>query len=253
MGKTSMSRLPKSIFCATMHKAGSSIADRILTDICQAKGLKADRISLQLPQSPLTEPELFIAYQDSMVGEGIYYGVARGPYVKDMPVIYDLKTIIQVRDPRDCLTSAYFSFRESHVEPTDPEKRKAFLERRRKLQDLDIDQYARSQAGSYKTRMRVLKNIAESHDDVLVLTYEDMVTQTESWLGRIAEFVGQPITQDLRMALDTKINFAPPKEDTAQHKRQVSPGDHLRKLTPGTIATITEQLAPELAFFGYSR
>lgn len=248
-----MSQLPKSVFCATMHKAGSTIADAILTDICRARGLKIDRISLQVPKSPLKEPEIFFGYQDSMVGEGVYYGVARGPYVKDMPAIYGLKTIIQVRDPRDCLTSAYFSFRESHVEPTDPEKRKAFLERRRKLQGLDIDEYACNQAGSYKFRMKVLQNIVENHDDVLVLTYEDMVTQTEAWLARVAEFVGQPVTRNLRTTLGRKIDFSAPEEDTARHKRQVSPGDHLRKLTPATIATITEQLAPELEFFGYSR
>ncbi|MDP5307545.1 sulfotransferase domain-containing protein [Paracoccus spongiarum] len=241
----------KSILCATMHKAGSSIADLILADICRAKGLEIDRIALQVPSSDMTEGELFVSYQDKMRGEGVYYGVARGAYVKDMPIVYGLRAIIQVRDPRDCLTSAYFSFRESHRPPTDPQKLEAFLKRRELLQNQTIDEYATLQARSYNHRMAVLQEIVRKHDDVLVLRYEDMVTRTDKWLAAISDFIGQPITPDLRAILGKKIDFTVETEDASRHKRQVSPGDHRRKLKPETIASISDTLAAQLEFFDY--
>jgi hypothetical protein len=88
--------------------------------------------------------------------QGVYYGMARGPYVRDMPIIGRLRTIVQVRDPRDCVTSAYFSFRESHRPPTDPEKLKAFQQRRETLKAMSIDEYAVRQAAQYLTRMQIL-------------------------------------------------------------------------------------------------
>lgn len=235
-----------------MHKAGSTIMDQILLDFAKQKGYKLDRISLMVPQSPLSEREVFLNYQNSMDFDGIYYGVARGPYVSEMESIGKLKTITQVRDPRDCITSAYFSFKISHTPPQDPEKRKAFIERRRNLENMDIDQYALSQVGGYKTRMAILRSILERHDDAILLKYEDMVLNTKKWLSQISDFIDQPINEELLETLGDKIDFTTSKEDVTKHKRQVTPGDHKRKLKPETIKKMTENMKDELSFFGYT-
>jgi len=236
----------KSVISLSMHKAGSTIADEILLDFCKAKGMESDRIALSVPSSPLPEREVFLNYQEHMHPTGVYYGIGRGPYVSEMEIIKDLKTIIQVRDPRDCITSAYFSFKKSHGVPKDPEKRKYFMERRRRLEALDIDDYALEQVNGYRNRMRVLRDIIEGHDDILVLTYEDMVGRTEDWLARIADFLEQPVTDALRAELGDKTNFSVESEDDSRHKRQVTPGDHKRKLKPETIAEMTRRLKDEL-------
>lgn len=241
----------KSVISTSMHKAGSTIADSIIMDILAAKGMELDRIAIQVPKSHLSEAEIFKNYQSQMRETGVYYGIARGPYVSDMPVLEKLKVIVQVRDPRDCLTSAYFSFKESHVPPEDPEKRAAFMERRKKLENLDINEYVLSQAGDYKNRLRILRELVQRHDDVLVLTYEDMVERTEHWLGQIAYFVDQQITPVLRDKLGEKLNFSVRGEDVSKHKRQVSPGDHKRKLSESTIRKISHKMADEMKFFGY--
>lgn len=242
----------KSVISTSMHKAGSSIADSIITDILAAKGMELDRISLQVPASPLSAAEIYKNYQIHMKETGVYYGIARGPYVSDMPVLYRLKVIVQVRDPRDCLTSAYFSLKTSHVPPIDPEKLKQFMERRKKLETLDINEYVRQQADEYRNRLRILRELVQRHDDVLVLKYEDMVERTEQWLEQIALFVDQPITSALRTKLGGKIDFSVDKEDISKHKRQVSPGDHKRKLSEKTIREISDTMADEMAFFGYA-
>lgn len=241
----------KSLLCVSVHKGGSTIIDRILTDFCTQRGMEMDRISLSVPGSPLSEGEVFIGYQDRMQPRGVYYGVARGPYVARMPKLGELKLIVQVRDPRDCITSAYFSFRKSHRPPEDPEKRKQFLARREKLQQQDIDAYALSETGSYRDRLQILRDIVEDHDDILVLKYEDMVLETENWLARIGAFIGQPVTEELRGILGDKIDFRVDKEDPGKHKRQVTPGDHKRKLKPETISAMNRKMAGQMAYFGY--
>lgn len=192
------------------------------------------------------------SYQSEMKLDDTYYGVARSVYVSKMPILSKMKLIIQVRDPRDCLTSAYFSFKASHIPPEDPAKLAEFMERREKLQNTDIDQYVLSEVHSYITRMNVLKDLIADHDDALVLTYEEMVTDTDSWLAKVSDFIEQPLTDDLLSRLGETINFTVNKEDVSQHKRQVTPGDHKRKLKPETIAEMSDRLREQLDYFGYS-
>lgn len=241
----------KSIVCVSMHKAGSTITEQILVDFCKARGLEADLISRSAFSSPLPPDQFYIQYQEKMLDEGVYYGVIRGPWVSRMPKLKDLKVIVQVRDPRDCITSAYFSYRQSHILPKDPEKRKAFLEQREAAQEMDIDKYARGQIANYRNRLQVLRNLVEDHNDILVLKYEEMVLNTECWLSQISDFIDQPLTDELRSALGEKIDFTPKNEDPSKHKRQVTPGDHLRKMSPETIAALDEGMADQMQFFGY--
>jgi len=243
----------KSVLAASMHKAGSTICDDILTDFFLEKGLNIDRISLSVPASPLPEGEVYKNYQSNMVLNNTYYGVARGVYVADMPILSKIKLIIQVRDPRDCITSAYFSFKTSHVSPKDPKKLAEFLERRKKLQSMEIDKYALSEVYRYITRMNVLRGLVESHNDALVLHYEEMVTNTDAWLEKISNFVDQPVTDQLLSRLGDKVNFSVDKEDENNHKRQVTPGDHKRKLKPETIEEMTERLKENLDYFEYRK
>lgn len=235
-----------------MHKAGSTITDNILLDFMGAKSMEIDRISLLVSKSPLPIQDVYVQHQDKMKPDGVYYGVARGPYVSAMPILKKLKIIMQVRDPRDCLTSAYFSYKLSHVPPKDPNKLREFMERRKELKDLDIDQYVVAEAAGYQNRMNILRNLMDGHDDLLLLKYEDMVLDTERWLKQISDFLDQPITDELRATLGNKIDFSVKAEDPMRHKRQVLPGDHKRKLKPETVDTMSGTMKRELDFFGYS-
>lgn len=234
-----------------MHKAGSSIADKIIVDFCEEKGYQLDRISKKVFDSPLRESDVYIQYQKDMVLEDVYYGMARGFYIENMEILPDLKAIVQVRDPRDCLTSAYYSFRESHVIPNDPTKRKLMEDQRKEVNQLSIDEYVTQNVNNYRRRMKVLRGLVETHTDVLLLTYEEMVCDTERWLQRVARFIDQPVTSHLRERIGDKIDFSVPVENSARHKRQVLPGDHRRKLDSKTIDEISHSMREELEYFGY--
>ncbi len=242
----------KSLMGVSMHKAGSSVTNGILKTFSRACGYEIDDISIAAGKSDKTPPEVFVAAQERMQPTGVYYGMARGPYVKDMPVLANLRLVVQLRDPRDCITSAYFSYAKSHVPPKDPERLRIFEQRRERLQEKRIDDFACSNAANYRMRMQVLSDLLADHPDALVLKYEEMVTDTEAWMTRIAAFLDVPMTDDLRAKLAEKGDFSTSGEDTSQHKRQVTPGDHARKLMPDTIAELNRVLGPVMERFGYT-
>lgn len=242
----------KSLMGVSMHKAGSSVTNGILKTFSLSCGYEIDDISIAAGKSDKSPPEVFVAAQDHMQPNGVYYGMARGPYVKDMPALAGLRLVVQLRDPRDCITSAYFSYAKSHVPPKDPERRKIFEARRQNLQQKTIDDFARDSAANYRMRMQVLSDLLAGHPDALVLKYEEMVTDTDAWLNRIATFLDVPMTDALRAKLAEKGDFSTSGEDTSKHKRQVTPGDHARKLTPETIAELNRVLGPVMERFDYS-
>lgn len=242
----------KSAISLSMHKAGSTVANKIFCKFFGAKGYEINQISSLVPSSPLSEADVFINYQSSIKNTGFYYGIARGAYVSKLSAIRDLKILVQVRDPRDCLTSAYFSFKNSHRLPIDPDKLDKFMERRNSLEKLNIDDYVIKQMNGYSHRMHVLKDIIEDHQDILLLKYEDMVLKTEQWLSDISNFLDQPITDALHHQLKKDIDFSVSFENVNKHKRQVSPGDHKGKLKSSTIKSLNEGLSSSLEFFGYT-
>ena len=241
----------KSVIAVSMHKAGSSLTDRILVDFFETREFEIDRVASRVPSSPLQEPEFFAQYRPEMKPEGVYYGMARNPGTHELDFLREFRIIAQMRDPRDCLVSGFFSFRESHVPPKDPSKVEEFEKRRARLLKKDIDTYVIDTARNYLNRCTRIRKIVTDYPEVLLLHYEEMVEDTDRWLGRIAGFVDQPLTDQLRKKLARKTDFTVSKEDTSRHKRQITPGDHRRKLKPETIAELNEILGSELEFFGY--
>ncbi|MEM8551292.1 MAG: sulfotransferase domain-containing protein [Pseudomonadota bacterium] len=244
---------PKSLIAVSMHKAGSSVANRIILEFAKAKGYAIEQITSAVAGSARSEESVFLEYAQKLKPAGVYYGMARGPYVEKMPGIDALRVIVQVRDPRDCITSLYYSWRESHVLPSNPEKRKVFEERREKVASTDIDSFARQSTQNYRNRLTIIADILARHPDCLLLTYEEMVGDTNAWLDRIGAFLDQPLTAPLRAAIAKHADFEVDGEDSARHKRQVVPGDHARKLRPETVSHLTKALKAELERFGYGQ
>lgn len=242
----------QSIIALSMHKAGSSIADQIFTKIARERGYELDLISRRVSDTPLSEPEYYREYEPQMKTEGMYFGMARHPDCHDLEILPKLRVLVQVRDPRDCITSMYFSFTKSHVPPSDPTKLAAFEERRAKLQALDIDAWAIKESRNYLKRMEKLEAVVNTHPEVQLLTYEEMVENTPAWAEKVLNFFDQPMTPKLERILAGDLDFSVSAEDVSKHKRQVSPGDHRRKLKPETIEQMNDVLGPAMRNFGYS-
>ncbi len=68
-------------------------------------------------------------------------------------------------------------------------------------------------------------------------------TNFKSYLKKMLDWCG--LSQHFR-PMSHFDRFKPPKEDIYAHKRQVSPGDHKRKLSEPTINQLTRKFKPIL-------
>lgn len=167
--------------------------------------------------------------------------------------------LFQVRDPRDVLVSQYFSFGWIH---SDRAWSKAHIRERDYIQSVDIDRYVLSRAKKTdKAKRLALKKRYEpilkhaNHDEVNIafLKYEDMVTDFRAWLPAAIKAFAFPDEGKIIDELFESYyrDFIPPKEDQQQHKRKITPGDHVDKLKPETIGELNSIFNEELELFGY--
>ncbi len=92
----------------------------------------------------------------------------------------------------------------------------------------------------------------ENHDDTYLSRYEEMVSDFESWIHKLVNFIGMEIPENIIMELKSEANFCV-QENKYNHIRQITPGDYCRKLLPETQEAITENLRDVLDYFGYTR
>ena len=145
----------------------------------------------------------------------------------------------QMRHPLDCLVSMYYSFTKSHVLPKNAESQKKILQWRATLASQDINLYVMNRIEQYVERFESMSRLIHQVPDLLLLKYEDMILNNQEWQNQIVFFLSSDADFDFNLILDKLhqgIDFSiPAQEDTAVHKRQVTPGDHLNKLNEKTI------------------
>jgi len=172
---------------------------------------------------------------------GVFFASLRTPVPAEM--LSTLKVILVVRDPRDILTSLYFSLKFSHAIEGSGMKR-----HRDSLQKTSIDEYVLGPvAEAFSERLLVYKGWTDARN-VCALRYEDIIANPAESEARLAEFLEIPIQTG---HLFDKSDFAVNKEDVMSHKRRVTPGDHLEKLKTETIRELNRRLESSLVAWGY--
>lgn len=172
------------------------------------------------------------------------------------------RAVLMMRDPRDCMVSGYYGFLRLHAGGLDnPQQRQRY--------EMGIDTYVLTHM--LPRYARVLEGYMALQDRLpalQVMHYEQMVTDFPAWLDAFLTALDMPdrvrlrdrirlrrVNPGLRDAMLTyhQADFARPTgENIDEHKRQMLPGDHVRKLKPATIAALDAAMAPALARFGYA-
>ena len=260
-------RLEKNVIVFTMHKAGSMVLHRVLKDICDqtnVRYLSENQSSKRdmLPVRKIFEGSDFIAKRNGCFGPIRFFVPTKA--------LAEANVLLHLRDPRDVLTSMFFSYCFMHRGPV--EKNTGY---RRVVAEAGIDKYVLDMSsegflhyegdygtgGHYKkhignilTRyLRYLREVVGRPNTVLV-SYEEMVRDFPSWLRKVvARFELENEDEIYRFVLDRHVEEVKPgTEDVWSHKRKVTPGDYLEKLRPETIAELNRRFREVLSALGYA-
>jgi len=176
--------------------------------------------------------------------EGFYYG----PHYRYRPIpgLERFKVFLMLRDPRDVITSRYYSQGFAHTLMDE-----AGLKRRQEVQAMTVDEFVRERAHEVRQYYQAYIDNLYGKPYVLYISYEEMIADFPKFLDRvIAHFGLRPSRAAVERAIEA-ADFKVTKEDIYSHKRSVKPGSHLRKLQPETVRFVNEAYREVLAALGY--
>ena len=91
--------------------------------------------------------------------------------------------------------------------------------------------------------------------NVLLLSYERMVTDFSAWLAAVEGFLVLSLTADQRATFVQRCQAYLQVDgvDPYRDRRQMTPGDHRRQLKPETVDRLNEVFGDVLDRLGYPR
>ncbi len=258
----------ESILVYTVHKAASTFLNLLLRQITRRYGI-AHYSQNDETYHDAIQSQGWSRFIDRHQANPACFGPIRGGHSKELfpENLSDYSIVLHLRDPRDVLTSMYYSYAYSHC--VQPGRFEPASGQREKWRDEGVDRFVlRSAAGVQRIYEHLCEHLL-GRQNVNVVRYEDMVTDYEQWLpGFLGSFRHLPIphrkkrhlilpqsVRQFRMRQQLyqrhKDAFSVASEDKLNHKRKVTPGDYLDKLQPETVDYLNTKLASLLATLGY--
>lgn len=236
---------PTGIFVHGLHKSGTVFLYQLFQRLARARKIESYSSNHAQPNDHLVTASMDHDFCLCPIRNYSDHPAA-------LPQRLQIKRIFHVRDPRDTLVSQYFSYGWRHTEEGFHPGRHR---QRDLIQSIGIDDYVLHQQGvigPLKKRYADLihRPISELQN---VVTYEQMVTDFPSWLEKVIrpfEFRFPSLIKK-RFAFRYRNEFRP-DPNPASHKRNITPGDYLKKLKPETISKLNEIFEPELRTLNYS-
>lgn len=243
---------PQSALFFTIHKCASTFTKRAIEYLATRK-LNLRHINMARYYWRMQDGDAYHHIQANagrvFHPNGFFYGPLRQPL--DIPDMDRFRTVLMLRDPRDVLTSFYYSVTISHGVPPTRQARDQFLEVRKQWAGSTVDEFVLGWLPEFQRRYEgYLRLRAET--GCPLLKYEDMLADFGQWASDLGDALGTTLTASDVERLQSMGGFERDlSESASRHVRQREPGDHLRKLEPETVDRITDQLLPVLEGFGY--
>ena len=249
-----------SIFHFSVNKAATQYVKSLLDRAGSENGLTPVNLNgysfnSNLPYIDGMSPEQLHEYEYLFQDQGYVYSVFGGA-IQGLPMMDRCRVVLMMRDPRDVLTSMYYSSAYSHPVPSvTGNKRDAFVKNRARSLEIGVDQFvlenAERERGIYQ---RYIDTLMRDLPSLYVTRFEDMTADYDAWLDALLDYCGFEISTELREALcNEAAKIRPSKENIHAHIRKGQPGDYLEKLKPETITQLNEILGTEvLEKFGYA-
>lgn len=260
------SRNPRrDIIAYTTHKAGSMVLHRVLKDICELNRIRyysPNESKTQLPFDRMFDGHDFITKKRGCFGPIRFFVPSTA--------IAKASVILHLRDPRDVLTSMFFSYCYMHAGEIE-----AHTGYRKAVAEAGIDRFVLDMVGApfyeyrgdYGIGSRYKKHVRTVFDryqryltellgrpNTTVVSYEEMVLAFPSWLEKIVGAFDLPDPEETRAVVAARHanSVAAEEEDVWSHKRKVTPGDHREKVEAATIRQLDQIFADVLDQLGYS-
>lgn len=237
---------PSAVFW-TLHKAGSRYFFGAVKKMARSAGAPMINIAAEYFQAganvEITDETLRL-----FKPTGYVYGPFRQPQnCAPIPEYDRYKRFLVVRDPRDIVTSFYFSARFSHRKPG----QEATEEREEAVDMPPIEDYVLKQSRRMLPRWNAYIEMVKSDPDLKVYKYEYIIDNFEAWLRDVADHCALPAKEKMIQALVENHVSDVSAEDVKLHRRQIRPGDHARKLDAPTIEALNTLYADVLKTFDY--
>ncbi len=248
-GRLEATSTKPSVLLFTTHKCASTYTTRILSQITSQQKLHSIDIEAYFSVKDINPEEYFSDLtQRNTVFEpsGFYYGPLR--YYYSLDNLSNYKAILVLRDPRDVLTSFYYSKKYSHIVISE-----GFYKDRNRYANHTIDEFVLDYLPEiqrvYSTYIEKLLKLP----NLCVLPYEMMVSDFPKWLEKLVRFLDYETTDEqlINQLIKTEAETSGSGSKT-DHIRSKQPGDYLKQLKPETIQILNESLADELEALGYS-
>ena len=270
-------KLDRNVIVFTTHKAGSMVLDRVLRAVCEKNRIAHySPTTGTLPLDRIINGENFIANQNGCFGPVRFF--------VPTAALDSSKIILHLRDPRDLLTSMFFSYCFMHPGEVAPN-----TGYRKEVAAAGIDKFVLDMSGEnfnryrgdygtggqfgahignvYDRYRRYLKEII-GKPNVLLLSYEEMVLDFPCWLKKLVTGCELHNTDETYRFVVSQIaiqnDVTRPRErrwrtglqsggeDIGAHKRKATPGDYKEKLRPETISELNCRFSAVLDTLGYS-
>lgn len=248
-------------FSFSVHKAGSSLMAGLLRSYCESVKFPAVNIPETLFNQGFLEKDWHTLSEVSeLIVDGyLYFGFRALPEILNPEYSSmgvdprDYKTCLLVRDPRDCLVSQYFSMgrqqASSHALPKiNPE---SFINSLKSQKNQEIDSYVLTHSPVLFNKLTAYLSVLKDNPNILIFRYEDIYFDKYQFLLDILEWTGIPIKIDVVKKVAEKHDIRPQKEDVNSHIRKGQPGDHIEKLSPKTIAEVSDRFRDLMSNYGY--
>jgi len=246
-----------SIIFFTTHKAASNFTNQVLKEIEQSSefvlydyGALIGSLSEKLCITNKFEEYLNENSNTLFQLYGEIYGPQRMPL--NFEGINHYKKIFFLRDPRDVLVSAYYSFGFSHIKPNSSTLLGTFLKDREKIQNQTIDEFVLQQANKWiKPVYTEYKSLRQNtSQDTLYLKYNDYVQDTVGFINSVFNFAGLE-NKELAERLSLTANPITKLEKKDNHKRSGKNNQWKTHLTQSTQDMLNVELKHILEYWEF--
>ena len=240
-------------FIFGLRKSGSSIMNSMFQEICNFNQLNYIDIPGKLFEHGVP---VSVWQQDPQLGTlfrpgNVYLGFRNAPYLHFSERSFaEARGILLVRDPRDALSSEYFSNAYTHSIPEAGPMRLQMLEERQKALAASIAVFAANNAARFLQTLHEYRPLL-NHPGVRIYHYEKAILDKRWFLKDAAAFLDMKVSDS---QIEDIIGWAdqhPDEERPDQFVRRVKPGDYLEKFDAETIAYLNVVFGEEASAFGY--